>query len=98
MEMRLCSELRGLFIGVCSFDDSTELCVTACVMKGGKSVRLDFSFFIDVDDGYLDLIMFDNGCWDVAYIYGCEEKSWFPDVLRVSKTLVFDGSDFRFVK
>ena len=98
MEMRLCSEIKALFVEVYSDDDSTELSVTACVKEGERDVHLDFSFFIDILDDDLDFMMFDDGSWSVEYVYGFEEKSWFPDVLRVSDSLVFDGLELGLVK
>ena len=97
MEMRLCPKAKALFVEVYSDDDSTELSVTACVRKGGKDVHLDFSFFIEILGDDLNFTIFEDSSWSAEYVYGCEEKSWFPDVLRVSNSLVFDGSDCKFV-
>jgi hypothetical protein len=38
--------------------------------------------------------VFEDGSWWVEYLYGFEEESWFPDVLRVSACLVFNGLEF----
>jgi hypothetical protein len=98
MKIKLCSEIEAFFVEVYSDDDSTELSVTACVREGEKDVRLDFSFFIEILDDDLNFMMFDDGYWSVEYVYGFEEKSWFPDVLSVSDSLVFDGSVLNLVK
>lgn len=98
MKVKLCSEAKALFVEVCSFDGSNELCVAACVREGGDNVCLDFSFFVDVGNGDLDFMLFDGGSWSVEYVYGFEEKSWFPDVLHVSDLLVFNGLKLKFVK
>lgn len=98
MKMTLCSEIKALFIEVYSDDDSTELSVTACVKDGEKDVHLDFSFFIEILDDDLNFTIFDDESWSVEYVYGFEEKTWFPDVLRVSDSLVFNGSELKLIK
>lgn len=97
MEMRLCSEAKALFVEVCSFDDSTELCVTAVLREGEKNAHLDFSFFIEILDDDLNFTVFDDGSWNVEYVYASEEKSWLPNVPRVSDTLVFSGVSCKLV-
>lgn len=99
MEMRLCSKVDALFVEVCSFDDSSEeLCVTATVRKGGREVILDFSFFIDILDDCLNFMIYDDGSWSVDYYYDSEQKSWLPDISRVSDSLVFDGLKLELIK
>lgn len=97
MKMGMCSKVRALFVEVCSFDDSIELCATASVRKGGKDVVLDFSFFVEVLDDDLNFMLFDDGSWSVEYVFASKEKSWFPDVPCISDTLVFDGLGLKLV-
>lgn len=98
MTLKLCLEVKALFVGVYSDNDSTELSVTACVKKDEKDVSLDFSFFIEVLDDDLNFTVFDDGSWIVEYVYGYDEISWFPDVPRVSSCLEYDGIELKFVK